>query len=98
MAQEPFDSESMDVRKIPSRSILLTDHGLIIPPSSPYHHHHHPGASVPATVADTPHDRWTQHIPTLRRLYVDEDMALPEVMKIMKKEHNFTATYASPVT
>lgn len=38
-------------------------------------------------------DEWAQHMGTIRRLYLDEDMTLQEVMKIMASEFGFVASY-----
>lgn len=35
---------------------------------------------------------WSKHISTIKRLYIDEDKPLKEVMEIMQKDHNFIAT------
>ncbi|ROV90734.1 hypothetical protein VSDG_08281 [Cytospora chrysosperma] len=35
---------------------------------------------------------WSKHMSTIKRLYIDEDKPLKEVMDIMQKEHNFIAT------
>lgn len=36
---------------------------------------------------------WIDHMPTIKRLYVDEGKTLKEVMDFMELEHNFTASY-----
>lgn len=38
-------------------------------------------------------DEWGQHMGTIRRLYLDEDMTLQEVMRIMASEFDFVASY-----
>jgi hypothetical protein len=38
---------------------------------------------------------WEGNKGTLFRLYVEEKLPLSEVMDIMKKKHNFVATYVS---
>lgn len=35
---------------------------------------------------------WTKHKETLRRLYLDENKSLPEIMRIMKEENSFDAS------
>lgn len=35
---------------------------------------------------------WSKHMSAIKRLYIDEDKPLKEVMEIMQKEHNFIAT------
>lgn len=35
---------------------------------------------------------WSKHKPTIKRLYIDEDKTLREMMIIMEREHNFVAT------
>ncbi|ROW07239.1 hypothetical protein VMCG_03752 [Cytospora schulzeri] len=35
---------------------------------------------------------WSKHMSTIKRLYIDEDRPLKEVMEIMQKDHNFIAT------
>lgn len=35
---------------------------------------------------------WSKHMSAIKRLYIDEDRPLKEVMEIMQKEHNFIAT------
>lgn len=35
---------------------------------------------------------WSKHKPTIKRLYMDEDKTLREMMDIMEREHNFVAT------
>lgn len=35
---------------------------------------------------------WSKHMPTIKRLYIDEDKTLNQVLDIMKEEHNFVAT------
>ncbi|KAK2611746.1 hypothetical protein N8I77_005070 [Diaporthe amygdali] len=37
-------------------------------------------------------DGWAKHMTTIRRLYLDEDMTLQEVMKVMASEHGFVAS------
>ena len=41
-------------------------------------------------------DDWELHQQTITRLYWDECRPLPEVMEIMRSEHNFHATYVGP--
>lgn len=38
-------------------------------------------------------EAWNEHLPTFRRLYVDEGKTLKEVMDFMETEHNFKASY-----
>lgn len=38
-------------------------------------------------------DEWAQHMGTIRRLYLDEEMTLQEVMRIMASEYGFVASY-----
>lgn len=35
---------------------------------------------------------WNRHMPTIQRLYIDEDKTLREVMEAMQEQHNFVAT------
>lgn len=35
---------------------------------------------------------WSKHMPTIKRLYIDEDKTLKQVLDIMKEEHDFIAT------
>lgn len=35
---------------------------------------------------------WSKHMPTIKRLYIDEDKTLNQVLEIMKEEHDFVAT------
>lgn len=35
---------------------------------------------------------WSKHMPTIKRLYIDEDKTLNQVLDIMKEEHDFVAT------
>lgn len=35
---------------------------------------------------------WSKHMSAIKRLYIDEDRPLKEVMEIMQKDHNFVAT------
>ncbi|KUI56462.1 hypothetical protein VP1G_03775 [Cytospora mali] len=35
---------------------------------------------------------WSKHMSAIKRLYIDEDRPLKEVMEVMQKEHNFVAT------
>lgn len=35
---------------------------------------------------------WSRHMPTIKRLYIDEDNTLKEVMEIMERDHNFVAS------
>lgn len=35
---------------------------------------------------------WSKHMPTIKKLYIDEDKTLKEVLGIMQREHNFVAT------
>lgn len=35
---------------------------------------------------------WSKHRPTIKRLYIDEDKTLKEMLEIMQREHNFIAT------
>jgi hypothetical protein len=39
---------------------------------------------------------WNSHMPTIRRLYMDEDRTLKEVVRIMRDEHGFIASYGIP--
>lgn len=36
---------------------------------------------------------WAKYMPIIRRLYLDEDMTLQEVMKVMALEYGFIASY-----
>ncbi|KAJ4394197.1 hypothetical protein N0V93_003414 [Gnomoniopsis smithogilvyi] len=38
-------------------------------------------------------EAWTKHLPTIRRLYVDEAKTLKQLMDFMETEHNFKASY-----
>ncbi|PSR97780.1 hypothetical protein BD289DRAFT_74452 [Coniella lustricola] len=38
---------------------------------------------------------WTKHMDTIKRLYIDEDRTLKEVLEIMERDHNFVATAMS---
>lgn len=38
-------------------------------------------------------EEWTKHLPTIRRLYVDEGKTLKQVMVFMETEHDFKASY-----
>lgn len=38
-------------------------------------------------------DEWAQHMGIIRRLYLDEEMTLQEVMRIMASEYGFVASY-----
>ena len=40
-------------------------------------------------------DDWAKQRPTIRKLYMDKNMPLPSLMKVMKEEHGFNATYAT---
>jgi hypothetical protein len=35
---------------------------------------------------------WEKYRDEIERLYMNEDVPLPEVMEIMRKEHNFVAS------
>lgn len=35
---------------------------------------------------------WSKHKPTIKRLYIDEDKTLKEMLEIMQRDHNFVAT------
>ncbi|KAJ4417851.1 hypothetical protein N0V82_005908 [Gnomoniopsis sp. IMI 355080] len=35
---------------------------------------------------------WSKHKPMIKKLYIDEDKTLKEMMEIMQREHNFVAT------
>lgn len=35
---------------------------------------------------------WSKHMGTIKRLYIDEDKTLKEVLEIMERGHNFVAT------
>lgn len=48
------------------------------------------GSRAAAAVQD---EAWTKHLPTFRRLYVDEGKTLKQVMDFMETEHNFKASY-----
>lgn len=39
---------------------------------------------------------WNSQMPTIRRLYMDEDRTLKEVVRIMRVEHDFIASYGIP--
>lgn len=39
---------------------------------------------------------WNTQMPTIRRLYMDEDRTLKEVVRIMRVEHGFIASYGIP--
>lgn len=45
-------------------------------------------------LAVTP-DKWSRHIPHIRRLYIDEELPLEEVMKIMARDYKFHAGYGT---
>lgn len=38
-------------------------------------------------------EAWTRHLPTFRRLYVDEGYTLKQVMDIMETKYKFKASY-----
>lgn len=38
-------------------------------------------------------EAWAKHLPTFRRLYVDEGYTLKQVMDFMETKHNFKASY-----
>lgn len=38
-------------------------------------------------------DDWAKHMGIIRQLYMDEDMTLQEVMRIMASEYGFVASY-----
>lgn len=50
-------------------------------------------SAKPAKAGRTPsrYD-WSKHMPVIKRLYIDEDKTLKEVLEIMQREHNFIAT------
>lgn len=54
---------------------------------------HHPPSSPVSTVV--PQDPWTAYKPIIKRLYIDEQRPLREVMQIMQAEHGFTSTAKS---
>lgn len=35
---------------------------------------------------------WSKHMPTIKRLYIDEEKTLSQVLDIMKEKHDFVAT------
>lgn len=35
---------------------------------------------------------WSKHKPIIKKLYIDEDKTLKEMLEIMQREHNFVAT------
>lgn len=39
---------------------------------------------------------WNSQMPTIKRLYMDEDRTLKEVVRIMSVEHGFNASYGIP--
>ena len=41
---------------------------------------------------------WAKKRSTIKKLYMDENMPLPTLMKVMKEKHGFCATYASVVS
>lgn len=41
-------------------------------------------------------DGWPKYMPIIRRLYLDEDLTLQEVMRIMASEYGFVASYGQP--
>ena len=41
---------------------------------------------------------WAKQRSTIRKLYMDKNMPLPSLMKVMEKEHGFCATYATLVS
>lgn len=45
-----------------------------------------------------PADQWTKHQDTIKSLYIDREKTLGEVVEIMKREHNFYATYVGFTT
>lgn len=47
----------------------------------------------PGTRAVARDEAWAKHLPTLRRLYVDEGKTLKQVMDFMETVHNFKASY-----
>lgn len=40
---------------------------------------------------------WNSHLPIIKRLYMDEDRTLKEVVRIMRTEHGFIASYDTPI-
>lgn len=50
-------------------------------------------AKLPVRSVGQVPDEWAKHIETIRRLYLDEDMTLQEVMRIMASEYGFVASY-----
>ena len=53
-----------------------------------------PGADLPLPRWPTSEQDWIDQKPLIRRLYVDEDRTLNEVMEIMEKQEGFKARYA----
>lgn len=35
---------------------------------------------------------WSKYMPIIKKLYIDDDKTLKEVLEIMQREHNFVAT------
>lgn len=52
-----------------------------------------PASARPAKSGRTPsrYD-WSKHMPAIKRLYIDEDKTLKEVLDIMHRDYNFVAT------
>ncbi|CAN8104711.1 unnamed protein product [Discula destructiva] len=88
----PFSEDSRDSEAWP-----------LSPDSSNDSHDSHHGSS-PEAEAATPSYKpakprrtpsrydWSKHMPTIKRLYINEDKTLKEVLEIMQREHNFIAT------
>lgn len=51
-----------------------------------------PDHSTPQHSAAHRELQWAHHRPTIKRLYLDENKTLKEVMEIMENSHKFTAT------
>lgn len=64
---------------VPFQSLLQAQH---LPAPAPFK-----AASLPRSEQD-----WDAQRMAIRRLYLDEDMTLKEVMAIMERDHHFKAT------